>query len=157
MEECTQPNCLAAADFLTGIRDNKNRILALMDRRDSYYQLALRGASFSDVKVMGGSTSHSKVENMVLGIVELESQIAADIEKYTTEIRLAEDIIKGLEDKRCCDILRYRYLNGWGWNRVARVMNYERTQIWRIHGVALAAFAEKLQHHATSNCVIMVT
>ena len=37
------------------------------------------------------------------------------------------------------DLLRYRYLNGWSWGKIAQRMNYTREYLLRLHGHALAS------------------
>ena len=38
----------------------------------------------------------------------------------------------------CC---RWRYMGGWSWERISRAMGYEQRQVYRLHALALSAFA----------------
>ena len=145
-------------ELLQGIRNNNLRIKALQERRYEYYTMALRGQDFDKVRTAGTNNFHSQTEDAVLRLQDLEQDMCDSIIGYIEDIKLAEQLINGLTDIRQRDILTFRYMNGWGWQKIASLMNYERTQVWRIHGVALMLLdnkLKKLQHHATSNCVIM--
>lgn len=145
-------------ELLQGIRNNNLRIKALQERRYEYYTMALRGQDFDKVRTYGANDFHSQTEDAVLKLQALEQNMCDSIIDYVNDTKLAELLINGLTDTRQRDILTFRYMNGWSWQKIARLMNYERTQIWRIHGVALMLLDDKLkklQRHATSNCVIM--
>lgn len=145
-------------ELLQGIRSNNLRIKALQERRYEYYTMALRGQDFDKVRTCGTNNFHSQTEDAVLKLQALERDICDLIVDYVDDIRLAEQLINDLTDTRQRDILTFRYMNGWSWQKIASLMNYERTQIWRIHGVALMLLdnkLKKLQRHATSSCVIM--
>ena len=51
--------------------------------------------------------------------------------------RRAKCIIDSVPDPNQRDVLTYRYLNGYGWDTVALLMDRSRTQVWRIHSAAL--------------------
>jgi DNA-directed RNA polymerase specialized sigma subunit len=149
---------LTIKELLQRIRNNNLRIKALQERRCECYTMALRGRDFDKVRISGTNNSHSQTEEAILRLQDLEQGICDLIIKYTNDIKLAEQLINDLTDIRQRDILTFRYMNGWSWQKIARLMNYERTQVWRIHGVALMLLdnkLKKLQRHATSNCVIM--
>jgi DNA-directed RNA polymerase specialized sigma subunit len=107
--------------------------------------MALRGRDFDKVRISGTNNSHSQTEEAILRLQDLEQGICDLIIKYTNDIKLAEQLINDLTDIRQRDILTFRYMNGWSWQKIARLMNYERTQIWRIHGVALMLLDNELK------------
>ena len=49
--------------------------------------------------------------------------------------------IAALKDQRFQDLLRWRYMDGWRWERIGRAMGYEQRQVYRLHALALSAFA----------------
>ena len=128
---------MTAKEFLRGIRGHEKRIDALLARRQHYYDLALQGTSIATATRQSGTNCASKVENAVCKLIDLEKDLDAEIDKLVDETRLAERLIKSLEDKRHRDVLRFRYLNCWSWERIAEEMNYERSWILRLHGFAL--------------------
>jgi DNA-directed RNA polymerase specialized sigma subunit len=120
--------------------------------------MALRGKDFDKVRTSGTNNFHSQTEEAVLRLQDLEQDMCDLIIRYTDDVKLAEYLINSLTDIRQRDILTFRYMNGWSWQKIASLVNYERTQVWRIHGVALILLdnkLKKLQHRATSSCVIM--
>lgn len=133
-------------ELLQGIRSNNLRIKALQERRYEYYTMALRGQDFNKVRTSGTNSFHSQTEDAVLRLQDLEQDMCDTIIKYTEDIKLAEQFINSLTDVRQRDILTFRYINGWSWQKIASLMNYERTQIWRIHGVALTMLDNKLKN-----------
>lgn len=133
-------------ELLQGIRNNNLRIKALQERRCEYYTMALRSKDFDKVRTSGTNNFHSQTEEAVLRLQDLEQDMCDSIIRYTEDVKLAEQLINGLTDVRQRDILTFRYMNGWSWQKIARLMNYERTQIWRIHGVALMLLDDKLKN-----------
>jgi len=149
---------LTIKELLQRIRNNNLRIKALQERRYEYYTMALRSKDFDKVMTSRTNDFHSQTEDVVLRLQDLEQDMCDSIIRYTDDVKMAEQLINSLTDIRQRDILTFRYMNCWSWQKIARLMNYERTQIWRIHGVALMLLdnkLKKLQRHATSNCVIM--
>jgi DNA-directed RNA polymerase specialized sigma subunit len=149
---------LTIKELLQRIRNNNLRIKALQERRYEYYTMALRSKDFDKVMTSRTNDFHSQTEDVVLRLQDLEQDMCDSIIRYTEDVKLAEQLINSLTDIRQRDILTFRYMNCWSWQKIARLMNYERTQIWRIHGAALMLLDDKLkklQRHATSNCVIM--
>ncbi len=53
------------------------------------------------------------------------------------ELRRIEDAIGQVKDPQERLLLRYRYIEGHDWNKVAQEMHYSYTQTLRIHGLAL--------------------
>lgn len=70
-------------------------------------------------------------------IIDLEREIDRRIDEYVDLTREIETAIDRIDDDRYRDILRFRYINGWSWERIAREMHYDRRQITRLHGLAL--------------------
>jgi len=143
-------NDLTIKDLLQGIRNNNLRIKALQERRYEYYTMALRGQDFNKIRTSGTNDFHSQTEDAVLRLQDLEQDMCNSIIKYTEDVKLVEQLINGLTDIRQRDILTFRYMNSWSWQKIASLMNYERTQVWRIHGVALMLLNNKL-----TNCNTM--
>ena len=139
-------NDLTIKDLLQGIRNNNLRIKALQERRYEYYTMALRGQDFNKIRTSGTNDFHSQTEDAVLRLQDLEQDMCNSIIKYTEDVKLVEQLINGLTDIRQRDILTFRYMNGWNWQKIASLMNYERTQVWRIHGVALMLLNNKLKN-----------
>ena len=65
----------------------------------------------------------------------------SSVEEYVDLTRAIEATIDALEDERMRDLLRWRYLSNWNWERISRAMGYEQRQVYRLHALALSAFA----------------
>lgn len=141
---------MEARNLLNSVKNNNLRIKALMERRYDYYTMALRGQDFADNRTPGNQPG-SSVEVAVAALQDLECEIGKRIEDLTQLTRRTEALIDRIPDIKHRDLLKFRYYNNWSWNKVARAMNYERTQIWRIHNDALAAFAAELKVATSCN------
>lgn len=134
---------MTVKEFLRGIAGTQKRIDALMERRQHYYDIALQGTSVASATRQGGTNCASKVESAVCKLVDLEKDLDAEIDELVDNTRIAERLIKSLDDRRYKDVLRFRYLNNWSWDRIAQEMKYDRRWVLRLHGFALIE-AEKL-------------
>ena len=130
--------CDVIKTFFLGYRRIESRILARVEERERYWELATRITPAYTGMPSGGSDG-SKVENgatMMLSVIDdLDREIAAL--KYYRQ--LARRIISMTGDQRYADVLTYRYFNGYKWEKIMEAMHYENTQVWRIHGFALSA------------------
>lgn len=141
---------MEARNLLSSVKNNNLRIKALMERRYDYYTMALHGRDFADNRTPSNQPG-SGVEAAVSALHDLECEIGERIEDLTQLTRRTEALIDRIPDIKHRDLLKFRYYNNWSWNKVARAMNYERTQIWRIHNDALAAFAAELKVATSCN------
>lgn len=70
-------------------------------------------------------------------LAEIESEIDKIIDQYVDMRKEIEAAISTVEDITLQTLLRYRYLNGLTWEKIAVEMNYCWRQIIRLHGRAL--------------------
>lgn len=88
---------------------------------------------------MPGSGLPSDWTDTFARIVDMESELKADIDRLIhlkREIKLAIDTVENVTYRQ---LLELRYLCGWSWRRIAEKMHYERTRIWELHREALEA------------------
>lgn len=132
-----------AIHVLSGVRDSKLRVKALMERRYDCYTMALQCRGFSSG---GGSGALpvSQVETAVIKLQDMEREICEEIDYLTERTQIVERLISSFPDSTQKDVLKYRYLNCWSFFKIATAMHYERTQVWRIHGEAVKEFANRL-------------
>ena len=81
------------------------------------------------------------MEEYVSKIVDLTREVDAQIDEYVDLTRAIDATIAALKDQRFQDLLRWRYMDGWRWERISRAMGYEERQVYRLHALALSAFA----------------
>lgn len=130
--------CDVIKAFFLGYRRIEPRIMARVEERERYWEMATRITPAYTGMPSGGENG-SKVENgatMMLSIIDELDREIADLKYYR---QLARRIISMTGDQRYADVLTYRYFNGYKWEKIMEAMHYESTQVWRIHGFALSA------------------
>jgi len=115
-------------------------INALLEQRQQYMDMATHITGTLDSIRVSGSGPDSKLEQCVIKLVDLERDIDAEIDAFVDLTRLIKRIIAQIPDKRHRDILTWRYINRWDWQRIADAMAYDRIWVWRLHGDALQEF-----------------
>jgi hypothetical protein len=129
-----------AKTYLRQLTRMDKRIDALFERRNRYKDLATRRTTVYRDMPGGGRRCASSCEEYVCKIVDLERELDRRIDEYVDLTREIEGLIANVPDDRHRDILTWRYVNGWSWERIAEAMHYDRVWIWRLHGRALAEF-----------------
>lgn len=128
---------MTAKEYLRQLSRKDARINALVERQRRCRELAERRTAVYRDTPGGGRRCSSSVEEYVAKIIDLEREIDRRIDEYVGLTREIEAAIDRIDDDRYRDILRFRYVNGWGWERIAREMHYELRWIYRLHGRAL--------------------
>ncbi len=77
------------------------------------------------------------LQTTVAMIMERKEQIVSQIGAAATLALEIEQAIENLEDDRLRLLLKYRYISGWTWERIAVEMGYTYRQVTRLHGKAL--------------------
>lgn len=83
------------------------------------------------------SQARDTLQAAVATIMERKEQIVSQIGQAAALAREIEQAIESLEDDRLRLLLRYRYISGWTWERIAVEMGYAYRQVTRLHGKAL--------------------
>jgi len=126
-------------------------INALLEQRQQYMDMATHITGTLDSIRVSGSGPDSKLEQCVCKLVDLERDIDAEIDAFVELTREVKRIIARIPDKRYRDILTWRYVNRWDWQRIADAMAYDRIWVWRLHGDALVQFANIFENSETRN------
>ena len=132
---------MTAKDVLAQLARKDARIEGMRERLARYQELAQGSRSRLRSVPGGGQRRNSSVEEYVSKIVDLTREVVAQIDDYVDLTRAIEAAISALGDPRFQDLLRWRYMSGWTWERIGRAMGYEQRQVYRLHAAALAAFA----------------
>ena len=128
---------MIAKEYLGQLRRKNARINSLLARQRRYRELAARRTGAYRPVPGGGRRGASSVEDYVCKIVDLEREIDRRIDEYVDLTREIEARIMSLEDERYRDVLQFRYINDWSWEKIAREMHYSRDWVWALHGKAL--------------------
>lgn len=91
----------------------------------------------------GGGTS-DKMTNVVSKILEIKDKCAERLERLDQARRNIERAIESVEDVDLRRLLRYRYIRGWNFQKIADRMNYSYRQATRLHGIALRNLDESI-------------
>ena len=118
---------MTAKEYLSQAKRLDRRIGALLDRQRRYHELgAWQATRFDGASGPGGMAA-------------LERELDARIGEYAELVRRIERTIDAVEDERYRDVLKYRYLNGWSWKKIAERMHFSQDWVWRLHARALKA------------------
>lgn len=141
---------MTAREYLERLRLADREINAMLDYRQTILDQAVSIKSIPDGVCVQTSTS-SKVESAAVKLADYGDKINAQVDDLVNLKRAALGLIGQMGDGRHIMLLKYRYVCGWPWSKVAAMMCYDRSMVWRMHGTALQAFEHIfLQHNATS-------
>lgn len=129
-----------AASYLRGIRDRKRHIAALNAEVDELRSLAsgLRGIDYARDAPSAPATGDAMplAVARLLDVVDERVQLLREYAGMLEECGAAISALGGTQ----ADILRYRYLCDWQWERIAAETHYSEQWLYELHNQALAAF-----------------
>ena len=128
---------MTAKEYLRQLSRKDARINALVERQRRCRELAERRTAVYRDTPGGGRRCSSSVEEYVAKIIDLEREIDRRIDEYVDLTREIEAAIDRIPDGRYRDVLRFRYVNGWTWEKIADEMGYDERWVRRLHGWAL--------------------
>ena len=114
---------MTAKEVLGQLARKDARIESMRERLARYQELAQGSRSRLRSVPGGGQRRNSSVEEYVSKIVDLTREVDAQIDDYVDLTRAIEATIDALEE------------------RISRAMGYEQRQVYRLHALALSAFA----------------
>ncbi len=106
-------------------------------RRLRELSTSLSDAGYGRERVRGGGQEASRLEAVVVKIVDLEREIDREIDSYVdlqAAIRRAIDALPDLKERL---VLRYRYIEFMSWAEVQGKMGLEESQVFALHRRAL--------------------
>lgn len=129
-----------ARECLRKLREMNADIDSLLERRMRYEaQATKQTASYSDMP--RGSRMESSVERYACMLVELDRETNEHIDEYVDTRREIEARVDALTDERYRKILLRRYVNWWGWDRIATELGLpESTVRGGLHRSALLSY-----------------
>ncbi|MBO5917387.1 MAG: hypothetical protein J6Q14_01310 [Oscillospiraceae bacterium] len=128
---------MTAKEYLGQVRHAERRIAALKARKIKYQELAAQRTAHYRQGPGGSTRRVSSVEDYACRIVDLEREMDRRIGEYVDLIHEIERAIWAVPDDQQREVLEYRYLNGWSWNRIAGTMAHTERHVYRLHGIAL--------------------
>ena len=110
-----------------------NRAIAEQQR---WRDLAIRITPVYSGMPRGGG-SGDKLLDAVQHIADMEAEIDREIDRLVSLRQMIEASIAAVQDERLRDILRYRYIDGMTWERIAVTMDFTYQWVCELHGRAL--------------------
>ncbi len=111
-----------AKTYLKQARQAERQVVALMERRRRWGEMAR----------WRGPEGPGRLE-------ALGRELDRRIDEYAALVVEVEQSIDRVKEPLYRDLLRFRYLNGWGWKTISAQTGYSTDWLMRLHGRALAA------------------
>lgn len=126
--------------YLRRIRDMRRHIAALNAEIDEQRHLAsgLTGIDYSR-DVVDTSPTDDRMPNAVARLLDIIAERVELVRDYTDQLDECGAALRDLNGTYA-DILRYRYLCDYSWERIAAQANYSEAYLYELHNQALSAF-----------------
>ena len=119
---------MTAREYVEQARRMRVRLEALEDRRRHYEDLATNATAHYRAGPGGGTRRVSSVEEYAVKLADLSRDMAVRADIYAEVLRGIEAAIDAIDDPVKRDVLKFRYLSGWGWSRIAKAMRSSRNK-----------------------------
>jgi hypothetical protein len=127
-------------EYLLGYQRINQRVNCLLLEQQRWRELATRVSPNLSGMPRGGGGGGT--QGAISKIVDLETEINAEIDKLVEKRKKIESVICAVEDSTLRTLLEYRYINGKKWEEIALMMGYDYRWALRLHGRALSAVDE---------------
>lgn len=127
-------------EYLLGYQRINQRVNCLLLEQQRWRELATRVSPNLSGMPRGGGGGGT--QGAISKIVDLETEINAEIDKLVEKRKEIESVIRAVEDSTLRALLEYRYINGKKWEEIALMMGYDYRWALRLHGRALSAVDE---------------
>ena len=139
-----------AKRYLMEYRTLIKRRDALLDELDRLREANQRATSRLTAVRLGGTGGHASFADGAIRVVDAEGALNVVILRLDACIAERLDVIERLTDERQKLVLTYRYINGWDWEQIGTELRYDKRQVFRFHGEALAAVLKKMSLNVTT-------
>lgn len=131
-----------AKQALQEYRQLERRVSEKTERLAALMASATRATSSTEATRVSGTGARSRVEQAVITIIDLESQLDKSIDQKNAQRHAIQNAIDAMKDEREARLLELRYIDGRSWASVMTRMGIGETYSRVIHESALAHFAE---------------
>lgn len=128
---------MTAKEWLQSAPKLDRRIDRKIEQLERLKSLAERVTTTISDMPRGTSPDPHRSETVRLNIIEMESDINADIDRLVDLKRAICREINGLDRQEYQDVIEMRYLNGYDWDKIAQEMHYTKRWTLKLHGQAL--------------------
>lgn len=95
-------------------------------------------AMLSDAPVVSGTRNFHRMEDVIAKMLDLESEINADLVRLIDLKREIVTVVKCVESPELQTLLELRYLCFLTWEQIAVEIHYNLRHVHRLHGKALS-------------------
>lgn len=135
-----------AKDYLMNVKRLDAQINVRLSEKDDMKEKLLHiTPTLSLDKGSGGGGTQDKVAGIIAKMIDLESQITADIDRYADMKQEALALLDRMENPVYMTLLHRRYFLHETFERIAIDMNYSWRWVTKLHGRALQAFDKLLK------------
>ena len=128
---------MTAKEFLSRAHRIDLRINSKLEQVQSLSDLAEKATStLSDLPFSGTRNIH-RMEDVIVKILDLESEIKDDIEKLVETKREIKETVERVPTASHRTLLELRYICGKTWEDIAAEMHYSVRNVHILHGAAL--------------------
>jgi hypothetical protein len=129
---------LSAKDYLSQAYRIDQRINSKIEQVQSLRELAGKAtATLSDVPPSKGSRNIHRMEDVIAKMVDLESEINADLTRLINLKHEIVTVIKCVENPELQTLLELRYLCFKTWEQIAVALHFDLRWVHRLHNRAL--------------------
>jgi len=128
---------LSAKDYLSQAYFIDQRISSKIEQVQSLRTLAEKVTPMLTKAPMGKTRSTHRMEDIIVKMVDMESEINADLKRLVDLKQEITTVIKCVEPLDLQAILEMRYLCYKTWAEIAVKLQYELRHVHRLHGRAL--------------------
>lgn len=123
--------------YLLRYRNNEAEINRMAEELTRWESKARRVTSNWGDTPGGRSEQSDRVQVCVEHIIKLQNQLAEQIDLGVQLRESIEAAISAVDDERLQLLLRYRYIDGMTWEKIAVTMRLDYRWVLRLHGKAL--------------------
>jgi DNA-directed RNA polymerase specialized sigma subunit len=138
-------NNISAKNYLSQAYRIDRRIDSKLEQVQSLRELAGKAAATLSDMPRNPSRDVHRMEDVICKMMDLKSEINADIDRLMETKRKVMAIIKKVESPELQMVLELRYLCFKPWEEIADELGYSEQHVFRLHGAALNAVTEKLR------------
>jgi hypothetical protein len=139
---------IAAKEYLLNIERLDAQINVRLSEKDDLKEKLLHiTPTLSLDKGSGGGGTQDKVAGIIAKMIDLESKINADIDRFADMKQEALALLDKMENPTYMTVLHRRYFLHETFERIAIDMNYSWRWVCKLHGRALQAFDRLLKEN----------
>lgn len=136
---------MIAKEYLKQAYKIEAKINADMEHIDRLRELAKKATTSISAERISGTSKHSRIEDCICRIVELQDDIKSEILHLINVKRNIQKIIENVHNRDLNVLLTLRYINYETWYEISKKLNYSERWIHKLHATALITVDEILK------------